>query len=277
MKIQKIFNNNTVATVSSDDKEMIVTGPGIGFHKSVGDYIDERKIEKRYLIENTQKTRFYQMLENIPMEYFEFSEIIFKKASKEFKGGLSNQMVLLLTDHIAFAIQREEQGIYLPNLLLTEIQTLYQKEYRIGVWALKYIALKTGVSLPFDEAGFIAMHIINSRNHEHKNSAEEILTFSKQVLHIVEAVLHIDWKKQDFDYSRLAMHLKYLGQRIFMADKQNIVTDFNDQLYDMMLELNPEITECLRRIKDFVKHNYDYELQKQELFYIMVHILKIKH
>ena len=118
MKIAKIFNNNTVAPIYQDKTEMIVTGPGIGFHKAVGDQIDERKIEKRYLIENTQRTRFYQMLENIPVEYFEFSEIIFKKASKEFKGGLNNQMVLLLTDHIAFAIEREKQWIHLPNLLL---------------------------------------------------------------------------------------------------------------------------------------------------------------
>lgn len=46
MKIAKIFNNNTVATISQDKTEMIVTGPGIGFHKAVGDQIDERKIEK---------------------------------------------------------------------------------------------------------------------------------------------------------------------------------------------------------------------------------------
>ena len=249
MKIAKIFNNNTVATISQDKTEMIVTGPGIGFHKAVGDQIDERKIEKRYLIENTQRTRFYQMLENIPVEYFEFSEIIFKKASKEFKGGLNNQMVLLLTDHIAFAIEREKQGIHLPNLLLPEIKTLYHKEYQIGVWALKYIALKTGVHLPLDEAGFIAMHIINSRSQDHKNSAEEILTFSKQILHIIEVTMHIDWK-----------HIKQ---------------DFNDKMYRMMLEMNPEMKSCLERIKSFVKHNYDYELGRQELFYIMVHILKI--
>ena len=258
MKIAKIFNNNTVATISQDKTEMIVTGPGIGFHKAVGDQIDERKIEKRYLIENTQRTRFYQMLENIPVEYFEFSEIIFKKASKEFKGGLNNQMVLLLTDHIAFAIEREKQGIHLPNLLLPEIKTLYHKEYQIGVWALKYIALKTGVHLPLDEAGFIAMHIINSRSQD-----------------IIEVTMHIDWKEKDFDQTRLAMHLKYLGQRIFTVDRTHIKQDFNDKMYRMMLEMNPEMKSCLERIKSFVKHNYDYELGRQELFYIMVHILKI--
>lgn len=33
MKIEKVFNNNTVATLSKDKVEMIVTGPGIGFQK----------------------------------------------------------------------------------------------------------------------------------------------------------------------------------------------------------------------------------------------------
>lgn len=35
MKIAKIFNNNTVATISQDKTEMIVTGPGIRFHKAL--------------------------------------------------------------------------------------------------------------------------------------------------------------------------------------------------------------------------------------------------
>ena len=33
MKIEKVFNNNTVATLSKDKVEMIVTGPGIGLHR----------------------------------------------------------------------------------------------------------------------------------------------------------------------------------------------------------------------------------------------------
>ena len=85
----------------------------------------------------------------------------------------------------------------------------------------------------------------------------------------------IDWKEKDFDQTRLAMHLKYLGQRIFTVDRTHIKQDFNDKMYRMMLEMNPEMKSCLERIKSFVKHNYDYELGRQELFYIMVHILKI--
>lgn len=58
MKIEKVFNNNTVATLSKDKVEMIVTGPGIGFQKKIGDELDERKVEKRYLIEDSQKDDF---------------------------------------------------------------------------------------------------------------------------------------------------------------------------------------------------------------------------
>ena len=86
--------------------------------------------------------------------------------------------------------------------------------------------------------------------------------------------MHIDWKEKDFDQTRLAMHLKYLGQRIFTVDCNAYKKDFNDKMYRMMLEMNPEMKSCLERIKSFVA-NYDYELGRQELFYIMVHILKI--
>lgn len=276
MKIEKVFNNNTVATLSKDKVEMIVTGPGIGFQKKIGDELDERKVEKRYLIEDSQKGRFYQMLEKVPVEYFEISEIIFKRAWKEFKGGLSSQMVLMLTDHIAFALQRQKDHIQVPNLLLSDIRTLYHKEYQIGVWALKYIALRTGVSLPYDEAGFIAMHIINAKSADGGKTATDIMNFSKQIIDLIEKTMKLDVHEDNLDYSRLMTHLKYLGQRIFSKKKEELKMEDNPQMYEMMLGMNPNLSVCLERIEAFVKRNYDYCLDKQELFYIMIHIVRIK-
>ena len=50
----------------------------------------------------------------------------------------------------------------------------------------------------------------------------------------------------------------------------------NPQMYEMMLGMNPNLSVCLERIEAFVKRNYDYCLDKQELFYIMIHIVRIK-
>ena len=61
MKIIKIFNNNAVATISDNKNDLILTGSGIGFQKKIGDEVDERRIEKRYVYEGGEKNAMYQL------------------------------------------------------------------------------------------------------------------------------------------------------------------------------------------------------------------------
>ena len=53
-----------------------MVGSGIGFHKKVGDQVDESKIERTYVFQDDQKTRFEKSLEKIPTVYFEIAEYI---------------------------------------------------------------------------------------------------------------------------------------------------------------------------------------------------------
>ena len=48
LKILKVFNNNSVAAISDDLGDIILTGSGIGFQKKAGDLVDETKIEKTW-------------------------------------------------------------------------------------------------------------------------------------------------------------------------------------------------------------------------------------
>ena len=161
MKIVKIFNNNAVATIAENDSDLILTGSGIGFQKKIGDRIDERKIEKRYLYEGGEKNALYQLFSRTPSEYFTISSLIMEEAGKRLNVPLKDQTIITLTDHICFAIERYKDGTELPNLVLREIQTLYKEEYQIGIWGLTMIEEKLGIHLANDEAGYIALHIIN--------------------------------------------------------------------------------------------------------------------
>ena len=49
MKIIKIFNNNSIAALSDELGDIILTGSGIGFQKKIGDLVDESRIEKTYI------------------------------------------------------------------------------------------------------------------------------------------------------------------------------------------------------------------------------------
>lgn len=46
MKIHKKYNNNVVQTYDEYRNELIVIGSGIAYERTVGSWIDERKIEK---------------------------------------------------------------------------------------------------------------------------------------------------------------------------------------------------------------------------------------
>ena len=62
-----------------------------------------------------------------------------------------------MVDHIYTAVVRAKDNILVKNALLWDIQRFYKEEYQIGKKALEIIEKKTGVLLPNDEAGFIAV------------------------------------------------------------------------------------------------------------------------
>lgn len=85
-------------------------------------------------------------------------------ATQNYRLGkrLNDSIYVSLTDHINFAIQRNQKGLDIKNALLWETKRLYKDEFAIGKEALVMVKNKTGVSLPEDEAGFIALHIVNA-------------------------------------------------------------------------------------------------------------------
>ena len=160
MRSIKIFNNNAVSAVMPDGREIIVLGKGIGFNKRPGDEIDDRLAEKIYYVQSEMQTKFLAMLQDVQPDVMAAAERICALAERN-GFAMSNQATISLVDHIGFAIERQKEGMTLPNLLLSETQLLYRREYELGCQALEIIRDCCGVTLPEDEAGYIALHIIS--------------------------------------------------------------------------------------------------------------------
>ena len=77
--------------------------------------------------------------------------------------------------------------------MLNEIKTLYKREFKVGLWALKLIQANTEISFPEDEAGYIAMHIVNAtlNNGGRSSNVSKILRFIKDVQRIVEETYQV--------------------------------------------------------------------------------------
>lgn len=272
MRIIKIYNNNIASALSDDYGEIIVTGSGIGFQKRAGDLLDESKIEKTYLFQGKSKNRLNQMIAEVPIEYLEIADAIIKKASKELKTEFSDELFIAITDHISFAIRRLKENIILPNLLMNEIKTLYREEYQVGLWAIDYIEKKISYRLENDEAGYLASHLVNfSLNHASSN-AVKILTFTKDVLGIIEKTMGVSLEENSNQYSRLSIHLKFLAERIFRNEDVSMM-DTTGQIRTTLNDSNNKLTICANRIADKLKQTYDYQLSPDEKTYLCIHIL----
>lgn len=271
MKILRVFNNNAVAVLTDDDKDAVLIGSGVGFNKKANEETDFKKVDKIYYVQSELQTKFLDLLNGTKEEYFVAAEAILKHA-EDLGLTITAPVIMALTEHISFAIQRKREGLRTPNLMLNEIQSFYPQEYIIGEWGVQYIHKFMGVNLGDSEAGYIALHIINSALRLDSKQTVDTLQFVKGTMQCIEDSYSIQIDTNSFDTNRLITHLKFLAQR-FLSNKK-IESQDNPDIYDYILEKNPQHYIFIQNYQKYVKSQFGYELGKQELMYVLIHVTK---
>ncbi|WP_302132782.1 PRD domain-containing protein [Thomasclavelia spiroformis] len=272
LKILKVFNNNSVAAISDDLGDIILTGSGIGFQKKAGDLVDQTKIEKTYLFKDDQKKRFEQSIAEVPAVYYEIAHKIVSKAVKDLKVDFSGEIFIAISDHLSFAVKRKKENIYLPNIILNETKIIYKEEYKVGLWALNYIENKIGIRLDEDEAGYLALHLVNFSLSNNANNAMKIVTLTKEVLNLIKKTMKVELEEDSIGYTRISTHLKFLAERIFRDDASSVV-DTTSDIREMLKE-DARLALCINRIVKLIKERYNYDLSPDEQTYLCIYIKK---
>ena len=274
MVIKRLLNNNVVITVDSNGEEIIVMGKGIGYQKAKGDTIDEEKINKIFRISNKDvSNKLQELLDSIPINFVKLSNEIIEYSQEKLDKKLNESIYISLSDHIYTAVKRIKNGVTVKNALLWEIKRFYKDEYEIGMKALDLIEEKTKVRLPDDEAGFIALHIVNAQLNEEQPMVEGITKLIHEILTIVRIHFGIEFKEESVFYYRFITHLKFFSQRLFQHNTYN--GDSDDDLLDVIKNKYSEAFECILKIKTFIKKKYNYDLTSDEMIYLTIHVEKV--
>ncbi|QWT41171.1 BglG family transcription antiterminator LicT [Dickeya dadantii] len=274
MKIAKILNNNVVTVMDEQNNEQVVMGRGLGFKKRPGDTVDAALIEKIFSLRSSELTaRLSDVLERIPLEVVTTADRIIALAKEKLGGNLQNSLYISLTDHCHFAIERHRQGVDIRNGLLWEVKRLYQKEFDIGLDALDIIHRRLGVRLPEDEAGFIALHLVNAQLDSHMPEVMRITRVMQEILNIVKYQLNLDYNEQAFSYHRFVTHLKFFAQRLL---GRTPVFSEDESLHDVVKEKYTLAYHCAEKIQDHIMLHYDYTLTKEELMFLAIHIERVR-
>ncbi len=272
MEISKVLNNN-VAVVIENNEEKIVMGRGICFKKKTGDTIEPETIDKVFYLHNQEVlSRFKELVVDIPLEYLEIGEEIMDEARLSLGKALNDNIYISMVDHIYTAVIRAKDDILVKNALLWDIQRFYKEEYLIGKKALEIIEKKTGVLLPNDEAGFIALHIVNGQLDEDVHDMYEITKIMQEIENIVRYHFKIEFNEESAYYYRFITHLKFFAQRLVEHKKQN---KQEDDLLEVVQVKYANAYQCVEKIAIYIKNQYNYELYDEEKLYLTIHIHRV--
>lgn len=273
MKINKIFNNNVVLTFD-DENEVIVIGRGIAFNKKNGEDIDISKIEKKFILENEDSNKMQQLIKDIPTKYIEIAYEIVEYASNTLNVKFNNHIYLTLSDHINFAIERNNIGTVYVNHLLWEIKKFYPKEYEIGLKSIELINEELDTNFDENEAANISLHLVNAKinNDFSINESIEIIKMIEEIIKIIKYHFNIEIDETSLSYERLITHLKFFFQRLKNKLQNN---DEDEFLFQKIKEKYKDSFECMLKIRNYILLKYNVDITKEEMIYLTIHIQRI--
>ena len=275
MIIDRVLNNNVVIIKDKKGIEQVVCGKGIAFKKKVGDEIDEREINKVFILQDkTQSRRFQELVSEIPLKHLQVADEIIEMFKIELGKKINDRIYISLSDHIYTAIQRFLEGITITNSMLWDIKRFYELEFSLALKALDIIKKRFNIELPEDEAAFITLHIVNAEMDE--SNIKQILEVTKimqEISNIVKYYFSVEFDTDSVYYYRFITHLKFFAQRL-VANK-TFKDSSDDELLEVVKVKYHTYYKCVERITEFILRKYKYELSNEEKLYLTIHIERV--
>ncbi len=273
MIVIKKINNNVAVCRDNNGRELVAFSKGIGFPAMPYELTDLRKRERTFYNIGVQ---YVSLLNEIPYEIIQFTADELQLIQDELPCETYSSLVLTLSDHIAFVIERAQKGIYVKMPSVYEMELSYPHEVKAGRHFVAAIRRRFRVKLPKSEVQGIAMHLINARERSKTDEAQGMERFNEEILdettRIIEEELHIKVQKGTFNYARFATHVQYLVDRIF--EHRPIDTD-NLLLYRSVQEEYTEVSDCVDKICAYYKETWKLELSEEEKLYLILHVNRV--
>lgn len=273
IKIKQILNNNAVL-VKKGTNELIVLANGIGFKRKIGETIKENEVEKIFVLDTHEMVEhFSYLLGSIPAEYIYMIDEMVEYAIEKYGMVINDYIYLTLIDHIEFALKRNKEGNFLKSPLSWEVKKFYQKEYDIGLNALKVIQSKTGISLNKDEAVSIALHFVNIQtNQQDMETTLAITEMVQDILNIVKYQYKMSLDENSMNYARFITHLQYFAQRVILHE---IHDQQENEFYVQVKSLYGEAFQCVQKIKLYLYNKNQVLMSKDEEVYLTLHVRRV--
>lgn len=266
MRIHKVINNNVVSCIDSDGQELVVMGRGIGFGARPGTTLDAAAVEKIFRMDSPeQASRLQDMFRQLPPEVLELCTQIIEYAKTAIGRELNESIYLTLSDHILFSLSLTQQGMALPNPLLTEVRVFYPAEYAVGKYALERIRAVMGKALGEDEAASIALHLVNAEYSGSMNTTMHATQVLQPMVEILETWPGLKLNHQHLFYDELIVHIKFMALQAFSRAEREWM---DVQMVSGLLQYISTAYACAGAITDYLSQQSGAPVPAAERAYL---------
>lgn len=265
MKLIKNINNNVAICEDSAGHEVVVFGKGVGVRKPPCD-VDVKNIERTFY---KVDPRYIEMIQNADDRIISIAMDLKNICDKK-NIVTSSNLLFSLIDHISFAIERNNKGIYFSLPISKDINYMFQNEMAIGRYAIGQIKERLGIVLPKEEASYIAMDIVNSET-EVSNQQNREDKMIENITDIIEQNMNFKIDRDGASYSRFVSHMHYLLKKVF-NDEKNLYSS----LISTVKQNYPADYSCAIKVKEYLDKNQYGPLSEDEVLFITMHINRLR-
>lgn len=268
LKVIRSINNNVAICVDGKGNEVVAFGKGIGFIKGPHD-VELSKIERTYYDINEQ---YLSMMNDIPADIIQISDMILTYAQTKLDNLYNPNLIITLADHINFSIKRYQEQMEITLPIVKDIQFLFKNEMEIGKYGVELIHKKKHLTLPEEEAAYIALHIINAEGKAKNKKDISNKMIIEDITRIIEEYFKIQLDKEGFNYTRFVSHINYLLKR---GKEKKMLKTANKQIYDTLVSSYQNTFDCTRLISDYLAKKINIALNDEEKMYLIIHINRL--
>ena len=275
-RIVQILNNNVAIVHTRDDKQNIVMGRGVAFHKQKGDLIQEENVDKVFEIKDKNTVNdLTTLLANVPLDFVTTSYDLIDQVQAKYKFAVEPYIYVTLTTHLFGAYQRlikDEKDInYLPDLSNT-----YPIPYQIADDVITGFRNSLDISFPESEHKSIALHFINAHTSESINE-DKNQTENDEIIEVVQAELNRNGiyrtQQNANDYDRLLVHLKYFINRLNNNEPDSL--PISEGMIGEIENNYSQAWQIIQQIKELMQEKLQIKLSLSEQTYLTIHIQRL--
>ena len=276
MRVVKVINNNNLCVLDDNGHEQIVSGKGIGFGKKYGDKVDRNDIQKTYLITDSKiQEKMISLLKEIPEEYMNLANEIVEYIKKEYPAKLNDSLLVTLSDHISFAIERKKKGIEFTNPLLDSIEAAYPEALKMGEYAVEKMNEKLSLSMARDEAGFIAMHVINAQLDTKMDEGYDITKLINGCIETAEFALQMKFDQNSESYKSFVDYLKYLSLQLLRRKALPEGLDQAKAFVKMMKKYCKARYLCAGKIQEYILKTFQIDISEDVVLTLTIYLKRL--